>query len=107
MAVLEVRPMSEPRTFELIGELDMGSVDKLLTAMKGAPPDGDVILDMSSLRFMDSSGLRALLQVAGRRAGGSCLVVFHPTPAVERVFAIALPGGSPGLRVEMNGNARA
>ncbi len=56
---------------------------------------------------MDSSGLRAFLQMAGRRTGGACLVLLHPTAAVERVFAIALPGGSPGLRVELNGNARA
>lgn len=106
MAVLEVRPMSDPRAFELVGELDIGSVDMLLAAIKSAPPDGDVILDMSKLSFMDSSGLRALLQMAGRRAG-SCLVLLHPTPAVERVFAIALPGGSPGLRVDLNGSARA
>lgn len=107
MAVLEVRPLPDNRTFELVGELDMGSVDALLAAMNGLAPEGDVVLDMSKLSFMDSSGLRALLQLAGRRTGGSCLILLHPTAAVERVFAIALPSGSPGLRVELNGSARA
>jgi hypothetical protein len=60
---------------------------------------------MSGLRFMDSSGLRAILQIAHRREGDASVVLRNPTPPVERVLTISLPGPLPGLRIESsNGN---
>jgi anti-anti-sigma factor len=103
MAIFEVRP-SDERTFVLDGELDMGSVSVLLGATKDAPP-GDLVLDVSRLRFIDSTGLRAILELARARDNGSAIVLRRPTKHVERVFEIALPGGLDGLRFELDGRA--
>jgi anti-anti-sigma factor len=46
---------------------------------------GPVILDLSELTFIDSTGLRCLLVLASRTA----VVIRHPQPAVRRVFTIA------------------
>lgn len=100
---MRVRALPQPGAFALDGELDLATVDMLLAETQGAPQDGDLVLDVSELTFMDSTGLRAILQIAQRRNGGTCVVLKHPTPAVERVLGITLPEGVPGLRVELNG----
>jgi anti-sigma B factor antagonist len=57
-------------TLKLIGELDLGSVGPIRTACDAliAHRPTRVIVDLSELRFMDSSGLSLLLAVADRVA---------------------------------------
>src|SRR4051794_34999270 len=49
----------------LIGEMDMSNVDQarkpILAAMDGDPPR-PVVIDMSELEFIDSTGIRLLLE---------------------------------------------
>ena len=42
------------------GELDRATVDEFTTAVRAALTRGGVIVDLSALEFMDSSGVRAL-----------------------------------------------
>src|SRR5918994_7895470 len=44
----------------LHGELDRSGADKLLADAAGVPLGGELVLDLSSLRRLDSSGVRAL-----------------------------------------------
>ncbi|HEX3391885.1 MAG TPA: STAS domain-containing protein [Solirubrobacteraceae bacterium] len=76
-------------TVTLRGELDLASVGALqerLTAVEqGEPPR--IVLDLSELSFIDSSGLRVLLLAHGRaREGGRELVLTQGSDAVQRVF---------------------
>ena len=86
--------------YKLTGELDMASVDQLRAALSEWDRTRTLMLDVSQLRFMDSSGLRALLDIVAARNGDEgSMVLLHPTPQVQKVLDISLPGGAPGLEV--------
>lgn len=75
----------------LIGELDLAAVGRAQDAIAQAEQREPTLLevDLSTLVFMDSTGLRLLLQ-ARRRAldDGRRLVVHRGPQAVQRVFEI-------------------
>ena len=52
----------------LRGELDLGSVERLERALDEC--GGDVVLDLRGLTFMDSTGVRVLLEAAERAGPG-------------------------------------
>ena len=52
----------------LRGELDLGTAERLERAL--AEAGDDVLLDMRGLTFMDSSGVRMLLEAAARGTPG-------------------------------------
>jgi anti-sigma B factor antagonist len=70
------------------GELDLVGAPALAAAL---PCDGDgaVIVDMAAVGFMDSSGLRALLEArqASLEAGRS-FAISRPSDAVRRVLEL-------------------
>ena len=76
-------------TVTLRGELDLASVGALqerLTAVEQDAPSL-IVLDLSDLSFIDSSGLRVLLLADGRaREDDRELVLTHSSDAVQRVF---------------------
>jgi anti-anti-sigma factor len=98
--------LHEPGVLALEGELDMSSAELLLSHAEAGDPGRDLVLELSGLRFMDSSGLRAILQIAHRREGDAIVVLRNPTPPVERVLRISLPGPLPGLRIESSDGRR-
>jgi anti-anti-sigma factor len=55
----------------LRGELDLGTTGRLEQAL--AEANGDVLLDLRGLTFMDSTGVRVLLEAAER--GGNLRIV--------------------------------
>ena len=93
MTILEVD--SEERDglvrLTLRGELDLSTVGKveeeLRKAESGEAPT--VVLDMSTLTFLDSTGLRAVVTADERmREGGRRLVIVRGPESVNRVFTI-------------------
>jgi anti-sigma B factor antagonist len=75
----------------LRGELDLSTVSKVQEELKrveqGSPPT--VVLDLSKLTFLDSTGLRCLVTADERaRAEGRRVVLVRGPEAVQRVFAI-------------------
>jgi anti-anti-sigma factor len=64
----------------LHGELDLGSAPRLEQAL--AEAGDDVLLDLRGLTFMDSTGVRVLLEAAERGGG---LRVLAPTGGEARV----------------------
>lgn len=75
----------------IAGELDLRSEEQLeQTLARAAGQDGGLVLDMTALRFMDSSGLRvvlrssASLEAAGRRVA---IAVVDASP-VSRLFSL-------------------
>lgn len=95
---LQITPTDEG--FRLQGELDMATADDLSQLLRDSSTSGDlIVLDFSGVSFMDSSGLRALLEAAGRPNENGSVVILNPSPQVRRVLDISIPGGTPGLEV--------
>jgi anti-sigma B factor antagonist len=84
----EVRPDdTAPGRFRLIGELDLSGVEALLTAVDGGNGHGgNLVLDLSELTFVDSSGISAFVRLAHDRSDGGILVLDRPRPEVKRVL---------------------
>ena len=94
---LQITPTDDG--FRLEGELDMATADDLSQIFRDAPSNVPIVLDFSGVSFMDSSGLRALLEGAGQPTGCGPVVIVNPTAQVRRVLDISIPGGTPGLEV--------
>jgi anti-sigma B factor antagonist len=75
----------------LAGELDMATAEALDGALAGLPQNGSgtVVLDLRDLRFIDSSGLRAVI-AAHREAErkGQELALIRGPEHVQQVFEI-------------------
>ncbi len=56
-------------TIAVTGELDLATVDQARDALKGVPPDTPVVLDLSGLTFIDSTGLGLIAAAAHQTAG--------------------------------------
>ncbi|MCB0966579.1 MAG: STAS domain-containing protein [Ilumatobacter sp.] len=71
-----------------VGEIDAHTAPSLAAAIDAAAPD--VRLDMSKVEFVDSSGLRVLIDAHQRlqEAGGS-LTLVAPSTAVKRLLEIS------------------
>jgi anti-anti-sigma factor len=72
------------------GELDMATQGELRTAIEEQAARGAVTLDLSGLRFLDTSGLRLVLETAeAARTKGFAFTVLPGIPAVQRMFDVA------------------
>lgn len=77
------------------GELDLATADRLWIELEPLLVQrAVVVLDGTGITFLDSSGLRVLLQ-AGKRAAtdGAVFRLVAPQPAVQRVLQLAGTGG--------------
>jgi anti-anti-sigma factor len=85
----DIRETGEPRTYRLIGELDISNAETLAAAVeRDAQEEGDISLDLSELIFMDSSGIRVLLRIIDRLDGRGELVLLSPTSSVRHVISV-------------------
>lgn len=84
----------------LSGEFDMNSLLEF-RAVTEATLDGqrEVVLDISDLAFLDSSGIREIIALAGR-VGGKGVLLRHPRPNVRRVLDLVDVAGRNGIRFE-------
>ena len=93
MTILEVASAERDGLVQvtLRGELDLstvGKVDDELQRWEGSDA-GIVLLDLSKLTFLDSTGLRCVVRADERaREDGRRLVVVKGPEAVQRVFEI-------------------
>jgi anti-anti-sigma factor len=73
----------------LSGEIDAHTAPRLAAAMTELPA-AVVTVDMAGVSFMDSSGLRVLMDATTRaRESGGDLVVASPSPTVARLVEIS------------------
>lgn len=76
----------------LEGELDLAGAPRVVEAVTGLCRDGagSILLDIRGLRFLDSAGLRALLEAESVCAADGCsLSLTGAGPRVRRVFELA------------------
>lgn len=93
MEILEVTTQDSGGhvTVSLKGELDLSSVGKVEEELERVERDAPsvLVLDLSQLSFLDSTGLRAVVTADERaRSNGRRLVIVRGPDPVQRVFAI-------------------
>ena len=84
---IELRLTVDANVVSVSGEIDMDSVGLLRAALidaAGAGPDG-VVIDMAQVTFMDSTGLRELLDF---RQQGHQLAVTKPSETVLKLMRL-------------------
>lgn len=91
-AQLDIHPTSTG--WRLVGEIDAHTAPALSRALATsaeAAGEGDVpVIDLAEVSFMDSSGLRVLVEATrAARDRGSDLELASPQPALSRLFEIA------------------
>jgi anti-anti-sigma factor len=100
MTEFEIDEVS-PGRYRLSGELDMASADTLRNALQPVvQSNGHLVLDVEDLTFIDSSGLRALVQLSAQMNGAAPLVLTQVSPSVRRLLDIVGLEALPGIQVE-------
>ena len=74
----------------LRGEMDLATIDHFdqMVNESLATGPGRVVVDLSGLEFIDSSGMRALLRLQARLGDRARLEIVPGPPAVQRVFEL-------------------
>ena len=91
---LEIRALRDRHRYviTLIGELDLDGVDRVSEQLLRAEASGatQIVLDLTGLQFIDSSGVRLILEADARsRANGTRLRLTRASAAVRRVFVLS------------------
>jgi anti-sigma B factor antagonist len=75
----------------LAGELDLAGARQLEESLAAAERESParLVVDLERLKFIDSTGLRLLLQADARARERGCELVLRPgEPAVQRAFEV-------------------
>jgi anti-anti-sigma factor len=87
--LLEIQKTDHPRTFRLIGELDISNAETLGALLdREVDGEGDITLDLAELTFIDSSGIRVLLQTMDRLKGKGRLLLLSPSSSVKSILSL-------------------
>ena len=98
--VLSVRETSEGGVHRLtpVGELDLATAPLLESAFDAVVRDDDagmIVVDLTEVTFMDSTGIHLLLRMRGACVDVDRLRVVNGSPAVERILDLT------GLRAHL------
>ena len=88
---VDVEPARESVRVAPIGELDIATVDKLQVEVSRLLESGfaKIVLDLRGVRFLDSTGLRLVLELdAAARADAHELFVIRGSDVVHRIFEV-------------------
>lgn len=89
----------DPGVLWLTGEFDVAGIDEFQAAVDSAlNAQRELVLDLSELTFLDSTGIRAFLVVTNSVEGG--VVLRKPTPSVRRVLDLVGIEGHRGIRID-------
>ncbi|HTX07302.1 MAG TPA: STAS domain-containing protein [Solirubrobacteraceae bacterium] len=96
---LRLRRIGDASVVSARGDIDLSTVAQAAEAMDAARADrGPVFLDLREVGFMDTSGLRLIIEEQQRAAAhGYRFAVFPGSPKVQRLFEIAGLAGDEGL----------
>lgn len=77
-------------TIELSGEIDAATAPRLVRALAPHVGTCDVVVRMRGIEFMDSSGVRVLVDAhRAATAGGHRLVIDQPSRRVRRILELS------------------
>jgi anti-anti-sigma factor len=81
--------IGDDRSITVAGEIDMAGGPLLDSAISQCEGDGPLVIDLAEVSFIDSSGLRSLLEASRRaRARGSVIQLRQVGPEVARLLDI-------------------
>lgn len=109
--ILDVPPSPQAALVQLHlhGELDLSStagLDSVFAGVEAGAPGG-LVVDLSLVTFIDSSGLGCVVRAADRaRAAGRAFTLVHPSASVARLISlmevsdlVVTPARVPALRL--------
>ena len=83
------RLADETHVVSIAGELDLYTAPEFERALElNGSTNGRVVVDLSECTFIDSTGLKILIQ-AGRHVGSNALLIVAAGPAVLRAFEVS------------------
>jgi anti-anti-sigma factor len=90
-----------PASFRLIGELDLSSAPHTTARLREELRRADQLtLDVSEVTFMDSQGLRMLIELGGEATQkGTIIRVVNCSNQVKQLLRVAVPTGMPGVEI--------
>jgi anti-sigma B factor antagonist len=103
--LLRIKELPDGRGLLLGGELDLSNANDLLDVARSHLPagDGDLVMDLAEVTFMDSTGLSILVQIARLLEGKGRLILEAPGKAVSRLFELTGVHGMSNLEVRYHG----
>lgn len=90
---VDIEDRDSTAVLSLGGELDISTADKLEEAVRSARTNNPetVVLDLRGLTFMDSSGLRTLIETRKRlKEAGIRLMLVRGPEVVDKIFKITM-----------------
>ena len=87
---ISVREMGKAKVVEVEGDVDLGTSPAFRHALLDALPKAQTVaLDLSAIRYIDSSGIATLIEVLKRsQLLNMQFVLFGLSPAVQEVFRL-------------------
>jgi anti-sigma B factor antagonist len=87
--LLTIERPEEPRVIRLIGEIDISNAEEVSTVVeRDLASDGDLVLDLTGLAFIDSTGIQVLVDSARRLEGRGRLLLKGAGEPIRRVLAL-------------------
>jgi len=96
---LELSPLIGKVGIKLAGEVDLATAPQLNEVLANIWTESEILLDLSDLTFMDSSGVSAILAFARSRNGAGPLVMVDPPAEIERLFELTCLEQHPKVEV--------
>jgi anti-anti-sigma factor len=81
---IEIDRTDDAAVIRLTGELDLASAPDLRGCIDDLPLDGEVILDLSGLSFLDSTGIGCLFRMQQRAEDLGGMLVARGAPTMIR-----------------------
>jgi anti-anti-sigma factor len=105
MDSLAITPLEDRASFgyRVAGDLDLLTIPDLEAVLVGADGHRPLVLDMSGVRFMDSTGLRLILRLCSQTGGEPNLIIRNPSRQVWRLLDLCVPNGAPGVEFQFDG----
>jgi anti-sigma B factor antagonist len=88
---IDVEPARDSVRVAPVGELDIATVDKLRAEVDRLRESGfaKLVLDLRGVRFLDSTGLRLVLELdQAARADSQELLLIRGSDVVQRIFEV-------------------
>ena len=88
---IDVEPARDSVRVAPVGELDIATVDKLRAEAERLRESGfgKLVLDLRGVRFLDSTGLRLVLELdQAARAASQELLLIRGSAVVQRIFEV-------------------